>query len=138
MKTLLILFSLIIGCISTQAQNTIEVSISNFENNEGKAMIGLYNLEVDFLKKEFKSFAKEITGKQVKVSFENIPDGTYAVSVFHDEDNDNEFDMFLGFIPSEDYGNSNNVSPRFGPPEWNDAKFEVKGGEIKKIKIEIM
>ncbi len=101
-------------------------------------MIGLYNSKADFLEREYKSFSMEIPDKQIKASFKDIPDGTYAVSVYHDEDNDNEFDMLMGFIPLEDYGNSNNIPPRYGPPAWEDAKFEVKNGEIVHINIKMM
>jgi len=138
MKTILLLFTLLTSVINLPAQNTIVVTISNFDNNEGKAIIGLYSSKKDFLQKDYKSFFKEIIDKSVQVSFNDIPDGTYAVSVFHDEDSDDEFDMLFGFIPMEDYGNSNNVPPRFGPPKWEDAKFEIKEGEVKKINIKLM
>ncbi|WP_034258938.1 DUF2141 domain-containing protein [Aequorivita capsosiphonis] len=138
MKTIFTLILLFSTTLVLQAQNTIEVSISGFDNNIGKAIIGLYNTESDFLEKEYKSATSEIIKKHSTALFTDIPDGIYAVSVFHDEDNDNEFDMLFGFIPMEDYGNSNNVPPRFGPPKWDDAKFEIKGGEIKNINIKMM
>ncbi len=138
MKTILTLVLIFSATMVLQAQNTIEVSISGFTNDKGKAMIGLYNSKNDFLENEYKYATPAILNKQSKVSFTGIPDGVYAISVFHDEDDDNEFDMFMGFIPREDYGNSNNVPPRFGPPEWSDAKFEVRGGEIKTIEIKIL
>lgn len=138
MKTILTIIIIFSTPFVLQAQNTVEVYISGFENNMGKAMIGLYNSENDFLKKEFKSALSEILNENATTMFTNLPDGKYAVSVFHDEDNDNEFDMLLGFIPQEDYGNSNNIPPRFGPPKWEDAKFEIKGGEVRKINIELM
>jgi len=66
-----------------------------------------------------------------KVSFNDIPDGIYAISCFHDEDNDGKLDTFLG-IPTEDTGASNNAPARMGPPEWEEAKFEIKGKPIKQ------
>lgn len=138
MKALLTLILVIFTTFILTAQNTIEVSMTGFENNKGKAMIGLYNTKSDFLEKEYKSELSEIQNKKSKATFTDIPDGIYAVSVFHDEDDDNEFDILFGFIPMEDYGNSNNVPPRYGPPQWEDAKFEIKGGETKKIEIKMM
>lgn len=55
-----------------------------------------------------------------------MPDGVYAVSCFHDEDDDGVFDMYLGFMPKEDYGCSNGATGMFGPPKWEDAKFTLK------------
>lgn len=137
MKTILLFLPLFLTAMVLNSQNTIEVYISGFENNTGKALIGLYNTENNFLKKEYKSASAEILKKHSKTSFTNVPDGIYAVSAFHDENNDNEFDMLFGFIPMEDYGNSNNVPARYGPPKWEDAKFEIKGGKTIKLEIKL-
>ena len=54
-----------------------------------------------------------------------LPDGTYAVGVFHDVDgNDALSKNFLG-IPKEPFGFSNNVRGRFGPPSFKDASISV-------------
>lgn len=131
---------LLILCLTfvSQAQNTIAVSVTGFKNNTGKAMVGLYNTKTDFLKKPYKSFPSKIINGKVQVSFEEIPDGTYAISVYHDENDNDEFDRVFGMIPKEDYGNSNNVPPRFGPPKWEDALFEIKDDKITQIEIKIL
>lgn len=41
-------------------------------------------------------------------------------------------------IPKENYGNLNNVPPKFGPPTWEDAKIEIEGERQVQIDIEIM
>lgn len=112
--------------------STIEIEIKNIDNSDGQMLIGLYDSEDSWLNKPAKGiFGKILDGKST-TSFGNIPDGVYAISVFHDEDNDGELDTFLG-IPTEDTGSSNDAPARFGPPKWEDAKFEVKGGIVKQI-----
>ncbi|NHF59459.1 DUF2141 domain-containing protein [Flavobacteriaceae bacterium TP-CH-4] len=119
--------------VNAQQQGvTIEVVINNIENEEGQMVIGLYNSKANWLKKVHKvTFGQIVDGKST-VAFKNVPNGIYAVSVFHDEDNDGELDTFLG-IPTEDTGSSNNAPARFGPPKWQDAKFELKGESVKQI-----
>lgn len=104
---------LIIGVFTAAAQNTIEVDMYNFDNNTGKAMIGLYDKPENFLKKEYKIKEATITDLKAHVIFKNIPDGTYAISLYHDEDDNKQLNMFLNFIPTEDYGSSNNAPARF-------------------------
>lgn len=119
----------------TQAQeepNVVEVKILSIANEKGQMLIGLYHSEEFWLKKPTKGMFGKIIDGQSEVRFTNIPDGTYAISVFHDEDNDGELDTILG-IPREDTGSSNDAPARFGPPKWEDAKFEVKGGTVKQI-----
>jgi len=111
----------------------ITVKITNLENNKGKVYVSLYNTEASFLDKGFKSTYSEITNESCDVTFTNIPNGVYAISMFHDENNNNKLDSnFLG-IPKEDYGCSNNARGFMGPPKWSDAKFELKNESITQI-----
>ncbi|MCL6294346.1 DUF2141 domain-containing protein [Jejuia spongiicola] len=113
----------------TDTQDII-VNISNFDSNEGKIMVALYDSEDTFLKTVKKGMIGVIENKTSTVTFKNIPDGIYAISVFHDEDNNGKLETnFLG-IPKEDTGTSNNAPARFGPPKWEDAKFIIKGKSI--------
>lgn len=125
------------GILTLNAQNTIEVEVINFDSNKGKAFIGLYNEEDSFLENEYKGGKVEIKDKKAVLTFKDIPDGIYAVSVIHDEDNNGKLTTnFLG-IPQESYGASNNAKGTFGPPKWKDAKFEVGNEEVVKVKIRL-
>lgn len=125
------------GSLFLNAQNQIEVKIDNFKSDKGAALIGLYSTETSFLKTEFKGQKANIKNKKVAITFAEIPDGTYAISVFHDEDENGELTTnFIG-IPKESYGSSNNAPSNFGPPKWIDAKFDVKDGQVVKQKISL-
>lgn len=136
MKNTLLLMLLLVGSISLIGQETegniIEVDITNIANEEGQMLIGLYDTEDSWLKTPYKGVFGTIENGKSTASFTNIPDGTYAVSVFHDEDNDGELATNLLGIPKEDTGSSNNAPARFGPSKWADAKFEIKGEKIKQ------
>ncbi|MAO07418.1 MAG: hypothetical protein CL596_01755 [Alteromonas sp.] len=120
-----------------QAQNSVEVTMTHFSNNEGTAKVGLYNEEGTFLSKEYLSLDSAIKNQKATVTFADVPDGTYAISCFHDEDNNGQLNLRFGMIPSEDYGCSNNARGFFGPPKWKDAQFSVANGEVKKITIKL-
>jgi len=112
--------------------NTIEFEILNIESDEGKMMVGLYNSAENWLNKSVMSKTGEINIGKCLVKFENVPDGIYAISSYHDENDNNELDTNFFGIPKEDTGSSNNAPARMGPPKWEDAKFELKGESIKQ------
>ncbi|MFN4763840.1 DUF2141 domain-containing protein [Gillisia sp. Q332] len=136
-NSILIIIVLLNGILVLNAQNTIEVEVTNFKSNKGAAYIGLYNAENSFLENEYKGQVVEIKNKKAVLIFNDIPEGTYAVSVFHDEDDNGKLTTnFLG-IPKESYGASNNAKGIFGPPKWENAKFEVRNGVLVKQKISL-
>ncbi|RCT55171.1 DUF2141 domain-containing protein [Winogradskyella sp. KYW1333] len=130
---IIIILSLVSYVSNAQKEFKLTVNIEEANSNEGQMMIALYNSESDFLDKIFKGAKSEISNNGCTVSFENVPEGTYAVSIFHDENKNDKLDgNFIG-IPKEDYGCSNNAKGFMGPPKWKDAKFELK--EDKSITI---
>ncbi len=136
MKNQVLGLMFILGCIFMKAQETegttIEMKITNIDNEEGQMLIGLYDSEGNWLNKTFKGIFGEIKNGSCTAEFNNIPDGTYAISVFHDENNNGELDTNFMGVPKEDTGASNNAPANFGPPDWEDAKFEVKRETVKQ------
>jgi uncharacterized protein (DUF2141 family) len=108
----------------------ITVKIENLNSNNGNIYISLYDTETSFLGKGFKSIISPIENKSCTITFKDVPNGIYAISFFHDENENKKMDTnFLG-IPKEDYGCSNNAKGFMGPPKWEDAKFEVNNKSI--------
>lgn len=141
MKTIATLFLILIfGIAKVNAQDKathdVVVTITNFDNDKGKAFIALYNSEASFLGAGYMSVIATIKEKTCSVTFKDVPQGVYAISLFHDENGNDKMDSnFLG-IPKEDYACSNNAKGFMGPPKWQDAKFEVKSETIHQtIKI---
>jgi len=124
MMTLAVFFCLLITTAQEKKLGTIKLEIDNIENDEGQILIGLYDSEANWLNKIYVGKVVEIKNRNAEVTFENIPLGVYAISVFHDEDNNGKLKTFLG-IPTESAGSSNNAPARFGPPKWEDAKFKL-------------
>ena len=126
---ILLLFSQLLNAQIVSGQD-ITVKVNNLDNNKGKVLVAIYDSKDSFLNKRFKGTMSKINDNTCEVTFKNIPEGVYAISLFHDENDNNKMDSnFLG-IPKEDYGCSNNATGFMGPPKWEDAKFELKDKSI--------
>ena len=74
----------------------------------------------------------KITGEAMSVEFKDVKPGTYAISVIHDENKNNELDMrWLPYPkPKEGVAVSNDPAKQPGPPKWEGAKFSVAAAAI--------
>ena len=118
----------------------VKVTITGIENTDGNVEIGLYNS-----KENFPVFGKETQGAKIKpvkkgslnCTFKNLPDGIYAIAVWHDDDGNQEMDTNLFGAPKENYGFSKNVYGTFGPPDFEDVSFKVKSGKVVNLTINL-
>ncbi|RLA75165.1 MAG: DUF2141 domain-containing protein [Epsilonproteobacteria bacterium] len=125
--------------VSAIFASSIEVNVKNIVNKKGKISIGLYDKnDENFAKrdKNFKGIDMSIDSKTLTYIFENIPDGTYAVAVFHDENQNKILDKNFFGIPKEAYGFSNNIRPMFRGANFDESKFVLKNK--KKIIIKLV
>lgn len=133
MKT--ILFAGLILCMANSvfAQEMLRVEVVNIKNNSGSIRVGLFDNEKDFLRKAVLGESISANEEKVIVVFENIPPGEYAISVIHDENNNEELDLnFLG-IPKEGFGFGNDAKGTFGPPSFDKAKVKIGEGVVKQV-----
>ncbi len=122
---IIVLVHIFTSQIQSQEEYNITVKVNGLSSNEGKVFLAIYDTEEDFLENTFKGTTSSIADKTCEVVFENIPKGIYAISIFHDENDNGKMDTNFMGIPKEDYGCSNNASGFMGPPKWKDAKFEL-------------
>nr|WP_299389215.1 DUF2141 domain-containing protein [Allomuricauda sp.] len=108
-----------------QEKATIRVQIQDVKSDEGMLRVGLYNTAENWLEKVYASESTTIVNGTCEVLFEDVPYGVYAISVYHDENNNGKMDKYLGFFPKENYACSNQAPANYGPPKWNDAKFTI-------------
>lgn len=140
MQNLIKIICLTLIHINVMAQNNesydVVVNISNLNSNEGKVFVAIYDSKESFLGKGLKYTSIKIENNTCSTTFKDIPNGTYAISMYHDENDNDKMDTnFLG-IPKEDYGCSNNAKGFMGPPKWEDAKFQINNQSIiQNIKI---
>ena len=68
---------------------------------------------------------------EIVLHFDNVLPGTYAIALLHDENENGRSDRALSMIPREGYGFSRDAKVRFGPPDFEDAAFEVGASDIR-------
>lgn len=132
MKTIILLLSLTIYSLAS----TLSIKVINIKELKGKIYLGLYDKEKDFKEfdKSFQGKALDVNSDTLNLQFKNIPSGLYALSLFHDTNNNKILDKNFFGIPKEGYGFSNNPQV-FGEPSFDDAKFELV--EDKTLTIEV-
>lgn len=118
------------------SQVTMQVEVKGLKNNNGKVMIGVYNSEGTFLKKTYKGRVATIKNNKATTTFTDLPVGEYAVSVYHDENNNQKLDVNFMGIPKEKYASSNGAKGFMGPPKYVDAHFKITANNTIVIKID--
>ncbi len=113
---------------------SITVRIAGLKQNIGLLGVSLYSSNKGFPGDHSKACAtamKKVTGATDEVVFTNLPYGTYAVSVLHDENSNGKLDTtFLIGIPKEGIGVSNNPKARRGPPKYNDCTLTLNSMQL--------
>jgi len=137
MKQLIIGSLLILGSISdysepNQSNGTLVLEITGIDDKGGVMMIAVFKEDDKFLKEP--SYAEEVSINEesnITVKFNNIPFDTYAISIYHDLNENGELDSNFIKIPKEPIGFSNEYFPKFGPPKFKNASFILNQNELK-------
>lgn len=137
MKTIFVILLLLIFQNVYPQTGELSIIITGVKPVIGNINLGLYNNASDFPKeeKEYKNIIFKADSSVVSYSLE-IPQGEYAIAVFHDKNADDKCNRSLLGFPTEGYGFSNNVRPRFSAPSFEKTKFNV--GESKTITIALI
>lgn len=132
----------LLSSFSSQKQESfsLTIDVSELRNSKGTVLFALYNREDAFPDEHYKKYFKKLTGKIINgassVTFENLPEGEYAVNILHDENNDGKIKKGI-ILPKEGIGFSNFQSIGFSNrPSFSKASFSVLSD--KKIKVAII
>lgn len=139
-KILLTLTILFLGISTSKAQEEtfdLTVEITGMETDKGKVYLALFNSEENFLKsgKDIKGANAIVKDNKAIAIFKGLKKGEYAISLFHDENDNNKMDTKIFGIPKEPYGFSNDAKGFMGPPKFKDAKFVVDTNKTISIKV---
>ena len=112
----------------------IHVTILGIRNSTGAVACALFEspagFPTEFLLEATNIMMIKVRDAQARCDFEDIPPGTYALGVVHDENLNGKLDTnFLG-IPREGYGFSNDVKAALGAPSFSAASFTYDGKNL--------
>ena len=115
-------------CVLTAAAHAgdLTVTITDIRDTKGTLLALVTNSDAAWNNQAKPVAAQKVAAEQGEMTlhFKDLPAGTYAVQVLHDENDNKQLDMnFLG-IPSEGYGFSNNPDV-MRRAKFDEARFEV-------------
>ena len=115
----------------------LAVEIREVRSADGRLFVAVHGLET---KDTFPSGADKVASLQrrahagtVRFVLQDLRPGRYAVSAFHDENDNGDLDTNLVGIPSEGYGFANDPNSTFGPPKFEAAAVDV--GEERAVAV---
>ncbi|MCV2356257.1 DUF2141 domain-containing protein [Paucibacter sp. B2R-40] len=116
----------------------LEVEVTGLTQTEGRVMVGVFTDAGTWLKKAVTGGSVE-AGLQkegrVLIKLQDLPEGSLALSVFHDVNGNGKLDSNAMGMPKEPYGFSNNAAGMFGPPKFEKAQFEAKAGARVTVQL---
>lgn len=118
----------------TKDTTTLTVRVTGARNAKGKIGVTLFRDAQGFpddASKAIRQQSAEIDPKTMsaQVTFKDIPQGTFAVSVLHDENGNGKMDKNFVGMPKEGYGASNNPKKKRRAPTFDEAKFSLNSSE---------
>lgn len=118
---------------------SLTVDVKDLRNSEGTVLFALYNREDAFPDEHYKKYLRKLTGKInnriSSVTFQNLPVGTYAVNILHDENNDGIIKKGI-ILPKEGIGFSNYQSLGLSNrPTFAGSSFCLNGNMRISVKI---
>ncbi len=113
----------------------IHVKILNIKNSIGTVACALFDspngFPNDFLRMATNVMVIKIRKDQARCDFEDIPPGTYAMAVIHDENMNGKLDTNWLGVPTEGYGFSNDAKGVVGAPSFSAASFPYNGQNLE-------
>ncbi len=112
----------------------IHVKILDIKNSTGTVACALFESPEGF-PTEFLRFATNITmikirDTQARCNFLDIPPGTYALAVVHDENMDGKLGTNWLGVPTEGYAFSSGAEASLSAPSFEDAGFSYDGQNL--------
>lgn len=113
----------------------IHVKILDIRNSTGAVACALFEspegFPTEYLRSATRIMFIKVRARQARCDFEDIPPGTYALAVVHDENMNGKLDTNLLGIPKEGYGFSNDAKALLGAPSFSAASFPYDGQDLE-------
>jgi uncharacterized protein (DUF2141 family) len=124
-------------CISPRAAAAdLTVEVRGVASDTGNVMFALFAKTDVWLRRPSLSQQQPAKKGEVRLTFKDLPDGEYAISLYVDENGNGKMDSNAIGIPIEPFAFSNDVMGNYGPPTFEQAKFVV-GKDAKSIVINL-
>ena len=103
--------------------NTLNIEITELNDAHGSIVLEL----LDENQNQILAFNNiPIINNKSIFKIDSLRSGKYVLRFFNDNNENGKLDTNLFGIPREEFGNSNNFKPKFGPPNFNDMIFNIE------------
>lgn len=115
----------------------LTVQVTDVKHTDGELLIGVFSSEDGFPPEIQKALVSaKIKPESPTHTFENLPQGNYAVVVIHDRNKSGQLDRNLIGMPKEPVGLSNYKTISLSNlPTFRKASFELKESGLLKVKL---
>lgn len=119
----------------------IDIHLSNIRNAEGYIYIFIYTYKNQYPYEPYKYYKvakNKINNGHLTARISNLNiGGNCAISLIDDENSNEDLDRWLG-LPTEGYGFSNNVTPLFSLPDYEDLIINLSTKKTLNIKVQYL
>lgn len=132
MKRLGLILVFALATVALRAQEnkgvTVKVTIENILSDKGNVIGSLHTAETFMKDPGIINTEVDAVKGEVTLVFSDVEPGTFALMLMHDENENNRMDFESNGMPKESFATSGDMS--FGPPTFENAKFEVADKDI--------
>ncbi len=125
---LILLFTTLSGEYVSARDGTVTVDVKGLRNSNGKVRIALFASQSGFpfdTSMAVRTFSAPIENGTAQAVITEVPYGTWAICLFHDEDSSGKLRRNLFGKPREGVGVSNNPTMKNRAPRYEEAEFTV-------------
>ena len=118
----------------------VNAAIDGGNSTKGHVICGIFRSAEGFpkeTKRAFKLVNLPANPGGVLCAFSDLPAGSYAISVFHDENDDGVLNTNFAGMPREGYGFSNNHTHAMHPASFEESHFTVEAQGTTQLHIRL-
>ncbi len=149
MKDVILVFIAILSCLGDLSNketannisandDNVKVVIEGVRSEKGKIVLAVFKDQEGFKTrtpvKRIVLKKSELGGNKITLSLDK---GIYAISVLDDENNNNKMDYNFFGMPKEGFGFSDYYHKGLSKPHFDEFKFEIVDGLVKRIDIRL-
>jgi uncharacterized protein (DUF2141 family) len=119
---------------STPSGAAVSITVNHLRNERGIVQACLTAMAQHFPDCRADPAARHMSvtaRNDMVLEFTDVPPGTYAIALVHDENGNGRVDRVL-MIPREGFGFSRDAPVRMGPPSFDAAAFHVGSGAVSQ------
>jgi uncharacterized protein (DUF2141 family) len=132
-RTMILLMAATLFAAQRLAAQSLTIEVRGIEKPVGTVYVAFYNSAETFMKKPVAAFGVAATDSVLRIPCKGLPPGTYAFSLFQDENDNRQLDTGTFGIPKEKYAFSNDAQGVMGPPSYGKCRFTLRADTTMRV-----